>query len=416
MSSVELLILSLFAIAATIRLVLTRRLVKAFRRPSSASVADSDLPFVIAVMALRGGDEFLSETLRRLTTMDYPRYRLRLVLDSPNDPARVIVEQFFRECQPNNTDVMYLGERPANCSGKIAGMLRGSTDLPGDCSVVALFDGDALVHRSCLRELVGPLMKGAALTTGNRWYAPAKPTLGGIIRFLWNGCAVTVMNAVHIPWGGCMAMRSTIISHPDLRNRLEAAFGEDSTVATFVLQNRQRVEFVPEATIVNPEDCTVRGFYNFLVRQYLTVRLHNPRWIFVFGSNFLLGFLLIGANIYFCTGADLFWWQIVAGYALICAAVLIELATGSALVRRQKRLVGVDVPRFTFRHWLISPVALTLLNHMNFVACLHAQFIRQHEWRGITYRFPGAPIVEIIGVKPLAAPAPVDSIEQPTVV
>jgi hypothetical protein len=411
-SSVELLILILFALAAIIRLVLTSRLVAAFRRPGNAPVADQDLPLVIAVMALRGGDEFLSETLRRLTTMDYPRYHLRLVIDSPHDPARAIVEKFIREFQPNNTEVMYLGERPLNCSGKIAGMLRGSANLPGNCSVVAVFDGDALVHRSCLRELVTPLMNGAALATGNRWYAPADPTLGGIVRFLWNGCAVTVMNAVHIPWGGCMAMRSTVMSHPELRTRLESAFGEDSTIATFVLRNRQRVEFVPEATIVNSEDCTVGGFYNFLVRQYLTVRLHNPRWDFVFGSNFLLGFLLIGANVYFFTGSDLFWWQIVVGYAMICTAVLIELATGAALVRRQKQLVGVEVPRFTLRHWLMSPVAITLLNHMNFVACLHAQFIRRHEWRGITYRFPGAPAVEIIGVKPLAVRALADSTEQ----
>ncbi|MFO1003193.1 MAG: glycosyltransferase family 2 protein [Planctomycetaceae bacterium] len=412
MTSVELMILSLFAVVAIMRLVLTRRLVLAFRRPPNSPLPDQELPFVIAVMALRGGDEFLSETLRRLTTMDYPRYRLRLVIDSPHDPARAIVEKFLRECQPSNTDVMYLGDRPLHCSGKVAGMLRGSADLPGDCSVVAVFDGDALVHQSCLRELVSPLMNGAAVATGNRWYAPAEPTLGSMVRFLWNGCAVTVMNAVNIPWGGCMAMRSSVISHPELRSRLESAFGEDSTIATFVLQNRQRVQFVPEATIVNPEDCSVRGFYNFLVRQYLTVRLHNPHWIFVFGSNFLLGFLLIGANIYFCTGADFLWWQIVAGYAMICLSVVIELATGAALVRRQKRLAGVDVPRFTVWHWLMSPVALTLLNHMNFVACLHAQFIRRHEWRGITYRFPGAPAVEIIGVKPLATGALAESTEQ----
>jgi hypothetical protein len=411
-SAVELLILSLFAFAAIIRLALSSRLVKAFRRRGNADIADHDLPFVVAVMALRGGDEFLSETLRRLTTMDYPRYRLRLVIDSPHDPARAIVEKFIRECQPGNVDIMYLGERPLNCSGKIAGMLRGSADLPGDCSVLAVFDGDALVHRSCLRELVIPLMNGAAVATGNRWYAPAKPTLGGIVRFLWNGCAVTVMNAVHIPWGGCMAMRSSVISHPELRRRLESAFGEDSTIATFVLQNNQRVEFVPEATIVNPEDCTVGGFYNFLVRQYLTVRLHNPRWDFVFGSNFLLGFLLIGANLYFCTGADLYRWPIAVGYAMICVAVLIELGTGSALVRRQKKMVGVDVPEFSLNHWLMSPIAITLLNHMNFVACLHAQFIRRHEWRGITYRFPGVPAVEIIGVKTLATGALAGSTEQ----
>jgi hypothetical protein len=43
---------------------------------------------------------------------------------------------------------------------------------------------------------------------------------------------------------------------------------------------------------------------------------------------------------------------------------------------------------------------------------LPAQFMRRHEWRGITYRFPGAPAVKIITVKPPVAGALVDSTEQ----
>jgi cellulose synthase/poly-beta-1,6-N-acetylglucosamine synthase-like glycosyltransferase len=401
MSFLEVLILLSFLAVVLLRLWLTGGLIAAFKRRQTVARDESQWPSVVAVMALRGGDEFLQETLNRLATMDYPSYRLRLVLDSSSDPARQIVERFLESARPENVDVLFLGDRPLTCSGKVAGLLKGSENLPAGCEVVAVFDGDAVVHPSCLRELVAPLMSGAGLTTGNRWYAPEAATMGGLARFIWNGCAVTVMNAVHIPWGGCMAIRADLISHPDLRSRLSKAFGEDSTIATFLLQRSETVQFVPEATIINREDSTVRGFYNFLVRQYLTVRLHNPKWKFVSGSNFLLGFLMIGANLYFLLGGSQYQTVFALGYLLVFLAISFELSAGCYLVRRQKALAGIHVPRFTVRHWVMTPVAMTLLNYLNMVACVHAQFIQRHEWRGITYRFPGTPTVEIVDVKSL---------------
>jgi hypothetical protein len=67
-------------------------------------------------------------------------------------------------------------------------------------------------------------------------------------------------------------------------------------------------------------------------------------------------------------------------------------------VRRQKRQEGIFLPRFPLTFWFKIPLALTLLNHMNPVACIHALLIRTHVWRGITYKFFGSPVVRIIDV------------------
>ncbi|MCA9087141.1 MAG: glycosyltransferase family 2 protein [Planctomycetaceae bacterium] len=396
------LIIAWSVVLATVHLFLTLRLFTAFQLPKVPDVQPEQWPKVVAILALRGGDEFLEETLTRLTTMDYPDYDLRLILDSESDPARQIVEHFQATHCPKNIRILYLGDRPKSCSSKLASILRGTEELPADCQAVAIFDGDATVHPSCLREIVAPLLNGVALTTGNRWYAPTSATIGGLTRFLWNAFAVPVMAATNIPWGGCMAMQRDVITDPELRRRLASGFSDDTTLGAFVREQGRPIRFVPAATITNREDCTLSGFYRFLVRQYLTVRLHHPRWDFVFTSNVLLGITTTAVNLYLLSGASTFRWPVLAGYLIIVIALCIELGTGSYLVRRQKSLAGALVPRFSITHWCVLPAALFVLGHLNLVACLHTLLTRHHVWRGITYRFLGALPVEIIDVQPLA--------------
>lgn len=399
MSLFGIMIVAVFSAVACVRLVMTVRLIQAFLRnqPDTASV--EEWPMVVAVMALRGGDEFLEDTLGRLASLDYPNYLLRLVIDSENDSSLEVVDDFLRIRKPNNVEILFLGERPMTCSGKVAGMLRGTQELPAQCSIVAVFDGDAVVQASCLRCLVEPLLNGASLSTGNRWYAPLRHSIGALTRFAWNACALSIMNSLQIPWGGCMAMQRSVIADPELRKRLSLAFGEDSTIATFLLERNLQVRFVPESTVVNHEDCSIASFYNFLVRQYLTVRLHNPRWDFVFGTNLAIATVMIGANVYFVFGHESYLLPVLAGYLIVLAEVVVELVAGTLLVRHQKSREGISLPRFQGMFWIKIPLALTLLNYMNPVACIHALLIRTHVWRGITYEFFEEPMVRIVGVK-----------------
>lgn len=392
-------ILAWFVVLACVQIIVAIRFASSLLARSETLTPDDQLPEVLAVLSLRGGDEFLEETLKRLTALDYPRYRLRIVIDSESesDSAQTIVDDFIEQYRPNNVETMCLGQRPLSCSGKIAGLLRGTESLPPECGVVAVFDGDAVLHASCLRELVEPLLKGSGLTSGNRWYAPSAATLGGMMRFIWNGFAVNIMNTVRIPWGGCMAMHAASVQDPELRKRLSIAFGEDSTVATYMLENSRKVTFVPDALVINFEDCSVGSLYNFLVRQYLTVRLHNPRWGFVFWSNMLLGLSILGA--YGCLFTPGIHWEPVAtGLGLVTFVVCMQLVLSGFLVRRRKLRAGTTLQRFAVWHWLLLFPALFCTNLVNLVAVTHAMVAREHTWRGITYRFGEQSTVQLVDV------------------
>ncbi|MFN9913590.1 MAG: hypothetical protein ACK53L_13445, partial [Pirellulaceae bacterium] len=95
MSPFGILILTAFLAVALVRLVMTVRLIQVFLRKHPERVPVEEWPMVVAVMALRGGDEFLKETLARLTSMDYPNYILRLVIDSETDPSLKVVNDFL---------------------------------------------------------------------------------------------------------------------------------------------------------------------------------------------------------------------------------------------------------------------------------------------------------------------------------
>ncbi|MCP4784879.1 MAG: methyltransferase domain-containing protein [Fuerstiella sp.] len=154
MSAIQYSILAWFAALACMPIVVAVRFATSLLSGAAAPTPDDQLPEVLAVLSLRGGDEFLEETLKRLTSQDYPRYRLRIVIDSESDSAQTIVDDFLEQYGAKNVETMYLGQRPFSCSGKIAGLLRGTESIPAECGVVAVSDGDAVLPPSCLRELV----------------------------------------------------------------------------------------------------------------------------------------------------------------------------------------------------------------------------------------------------------------------
>lgn len=402
MTLTGMLIFCWFILLALFQLFLTLQFRKAFLVPRPDFSTQRNWPSVLAVMALRGGDETILETLTRLTTLDYPNYHVRIVIDSPDDPVRDVVQQVIDHSGENRIEALILPERRSTCSGKISGVLFGTENLPEDCQVVAIFDGDAILHPGCLKDLVLPLTAGVSLTTGNRWYSPPA-TIGAMTRSLWNGLAVTMMSWTRIPWGGCMAMDASIIRDPELRERLSNAFGEDSTLGTFLLEKKRNIQFVPDAVIVNTEDCTLTGFYRFLLRQYLTVRINNPIWPVVLIANVLLGLTAVLANFLLLipfqqrTTMSL-------GYLILIFSLIIELGVGSLLIRRQQSQSGTPIALPSIAHIALFPIALVGLNYLNFFATIHAALTRTHSWRGITYRFPPQGGCELVDVQSLGSP------------
>lgn len=388
-------LLAWFALLSAIQFWLTGRLVAAFHDNGARRLPDGECPRALAVLCLRGTDPFLPDTLARLARLDYPDYTLRIVIDSPTDPAIDIVRRVLHEHCPEHVEVQILGERRTTCSGKISGVLWATDKLESGYEVVAIFDGDAAVPPDCLRELVGALMQpGCGIATGNRWYSPRTASFGSLTRYFWNAFAVPIMYVVQIPWGGCMALRAESLRDPKLRGTLALAFGEDSTLATCLRRRGLAVRFVPAATIANQEEISLPSFANFLLRQLLTVRLCNPRWLIVVGHMLVLN-LTIQAGLAMTAIPFALPWEVwsatAAGLTLLTVSLSAEVALGHCLVQRALARRGERLPPFSLRQLLLLWPALVLTNVLNLWATFRSVGVRDHLWRGIHYRFGRSP-------------------------
>ena len=284
--TLSLTLFGLFTLLALLRLAECLFIVRYIRRVGTEPLADDESPPVLVVLCLRGGDPFLSRTLRALIAQGYPNFRVRIIVDSPEDEAHQNLREVLGEPPPEHVEVRTLMERHQTCTFKMSGILHGTVDLPEDVALVALMDGDTVPHASWLRELATPIVRGdAAVTTGNRWFSPDRPTLGSMCRFWWNAAAVPQMTFFHMPWGGTMAIRRDLITDERLRDRLQHACSEDTTVGQFAREQGHHVHFEPSLVILNREEIDLTSFFNFETRQLLFTRLEfRPyRWMVLIG-------------------------------------------------------------------------------------------------------------------------------------
>lgn len=133
--------------------LLVWRFVSTLSKPPVDLLADSDAPTATIVLCLRGTDPFLTDCLQGLATQDYPQFDVRIVIDSPDDPAHQIVERFMRGSGANNIRVENLAEKSEHCSLKCSSLRQVMLSLDPECEIVAQLDADTIAHPTWLREL-----------------------------------------------------------------------------------------------------------------------------------------------------------------------------------------------------------------------------------------------------------------------
>ena len=371
------------------------RVIRNFRAPLPSLMEDSECPQALVVLCLRGGDPFLKHSIGLLIQQDYPRYQVRIVVDSPDDEAHGILREVFGESLPPQIEVLNLTHRYPNCSLKISGLLQATQNLPEGTKVVAVMDGDAVPHRGWLRELATPIVReGAALSTGVRWYAPHRSTLGSLCRFWWNASATPMLLWYQIPWGGSMAVRSDLFLNEELRSRLQLAFGEDCAFSQYALDHGERIVYPPSLVIVNHEEIGVRDFCRFNVRQLISTRVchHSWPWLVLYS---LISSLAMTYPLWRFMGLP------VSGLAdivftLYCFAMWGgELAQAAAfrrvLATRNETITGWN----EWGRWVDSLLAVIVLPYLHLGAVLHASTLHRVCWRGVWYRVGGRPVLQV---------------------
>jgi cellulose synthase/poly-beta-1,6-N-acetylglucosamine synthase-like glycosyltransferase len=389
-------VLSLVVLGVPLLLILAwiNRFLRLFPpRPVPCSAAE--LPRALVVLAIRGADPSLAHCLDGLLNQDYPRFDIRIVIDSAEDPAWQVVRRALAGRRQINVDVCTLEDRQATCSLKLSALVQALRDLDDACEVVVLIDADVIPHREWLRDLVAPLANPrVGATTGVRWYVPEGTRWGTLVRHLWNTTAAVVMHALRIPWGGSLAFRADVLRNSDTLDRWSLSLFEDTGFQRVIRSLGLRLRVVPAATMINRESTDLGSCFRFIRRQLLNTRLYHPRWpvIFVHGLAFTLSPLLALGVL---TAALLLghWTEaaLLAGGLGVAAALL-----AAALVRLERQVRGPDVPLPSPKTVAAIPLALGVY----LAGLLWAALMRRVDWRGITYEFRGPWDVRLVDYQP----------------
>jgi len=376
--------------------------------PVPAENDRSTPPKTAVILCLRGSDPFLPACVEALLDQDYPDYDVRVVVDRRDDPAWCVVEETVRRCGATNVEIFPLSDRRETCSLKCSSVLQAIAGLDESYEAVALLDADTVPHRRWLRELVAPLADvqvGAA--TGNRWYMPESPTMGALVRWVWNAAAVVQMYWYRIPWGGTLAVKTIALRQSDLLERWGDAFCEETMLFEALGQQGLRVAFVPSLMMVNREVCSLASFYRWVRRQLLTARLYHPHWAAVVGYGIITSLapaMAIGAAAWGLWGGQM---RVVAwaggGLACYLAVTVPLLAILEWAVRKTVRTRGESTG------WLSPSTTLKLLAAIPVTQVVYAAvlistvLVRTVEWRGVFYRVDGPWNIRLIEYRPFEA-------------
>jgi len=404
MTGFEIVILALLALI-TLEQVFAVGFFLIYCRRRQQLMPDNELPEALVVLALRGLDPPLSDCLRALFTQDYPRYRVRVMVDNRQDPAWEVVEQTIRELKVDHVEVRALEEPSDRCTLKCTALLQATADLDPSTEVVAFLDADVAPHRTWLRELVNPLSEtcvGAAM--GNRWYAPRVGYWGSLVRVIWNVGAVVNMYYWRVPWGGTLAVRADILRQSDLRARWSKAGCDDVPLFAVLRKLRLKLVFVPELLLVNREDTRVSNCLRFIWRQMLWVRLYHPVcwWVCTVFHYLTLGAPLLGVGLLAIAVWTGRWF---AAGPLAGMIVLNYLGTFVliALAELQARNVLASRGGGNSVSWIKLASALGLTHVVTALAMLYSLLIREVEWRGIRYRVRGPWQIRMLEYRPITA-------------
>lgn len=371
------------------------------KRPSEPKGAT--WPKASILLSLRGADPSLAQGLRSLMTQDYPDYQLRIIVDSPGDPAWGPVEDSIRETGCKRVHVDLLRDPLETCSLKCSALAQMVEGLEPECEVIALADADLEFRSDWLRELVGALQKrGTGAVCGFRWFVPSQGRWGSLMRYLWNAAAIVAMELVRIPWGGSLAMRVATVRDANIVDMWRRSGVEDVPLRRVLRERGLEVRFAPSLMMVSREECGVRSALWFIRRQLTWVRLyHQAGWPplvvhAVLEGGLLCGSLILGLWALFAgrvgdavwLGAGLTFYHL--SWLGLLAILERHLWRRIDPEGRENRDVCRDGPPLRppgvfWRRFLAIPLAVS--GHLAAVAWTAGS--RRVPWRGINYRIDG---------------------------
>ncbi len=389
----------------TVVMVVTLR-----RKPLQLGTTD-ELPKAAVLLCLRGADPGLADSLHRLLYQDYPDFNLFVAVDSKSDPAWQIVQDTIADSGAMNVHVSPLRHRMKTCSLKCSSLVQLLDQVDDSHEVVVLADADLESHPTWMRQLIAPMADPQiGATFGNRWFLPNEGWIGSLVRQLCNGPSIVVMYAAQIPWGGSLAIRSSVVKSGNLREKWSHAIVDDGPVRSAVKQLNLKLRFVPSLLMPNREECDVAFAYNFLRRQLTWTSTYVRSWwpALIAYTVVSIG-LWVGAiaTAIFLAAQGAFVEASIcgAGAATLSSVVMVLWVTLDASARAVVRRQDGAKASFNWRQFVRIPTALSVAVCVHLWASVNASFGRRVVWRGVTYEILGPWNVRMLDDK-IVAPTP----------
>ncbi|MBD2360296.1 glycosyltransferase family 2 protein [Anabaena minutissima FACHB-250] len=371
----------------------------------SKSLPDEQLPKTAVVLCLRGADPFLPDCLRSLLQQNYPKYNLKLIIDSQDDPAWQVVSDTIAQLGVTNYQISHLRNIRSTCSLKCSSLLQAVSELDETYKVVALVNADTIVHPNWLRELVSPLNNpSVGATTGNRWYVPTGTYWGSLVRYIWNVSAIVQMYLYGVPWGGSLAIKTEVIHQTGLLEKWGEALDEDTMIRRVLSQHNLQVKFVPSLIMLNQEEADLPSLRYWLQRQLMTSRLYHPFWPGVVAeavlTSVLPNLLVVVFVLAWFTGqggtaAIAFIWYGIYILALVMLTLLLEMSI-QPIIRSQ----GKPVTEFSWPIIWKMLIGMPLYQWVYGLAMFRSFDMPIVHWRGVTYEVKGAGQIHLMEYRP----------------
>jgi hypothetical protein len=401
-------VLCLLGLVTLLHLKWTWGLLQVFRRGAPPLMAEEELPKVAVLLTLRGADPFLDRCLRGLMNQNYPRYDIRIVVDSTDDPAWSLVHRILAEWGSARVKVSPLRQPGETCSLRMSSLIQAAAELDDSYDVIATVDADVIPHPNWLRDMVRPFADPqTGVATGIRWYMPDDVSVGTLVRYVWNATATSQMHAFGIGWGGSLAVRSRHFRDAGILEKWSRIMFEDAFTVNEVQSLGMKLQYVAEATMINHESISLTSCMRFISRQLLNARMYHRSWplILVFGTALTLAVTAtpIVAAAAFATGAKSLAMLAGAGLGIYFSVMTCLLLVVEGRIRRLARARGEATTEFSWKFlWISLNLLWTgLFTQMVYPVCiLMACRVREIEWRGIKYRLRGSRDVRLLEYSP----------------
>jgi hypothetical protein len=284
-------------------------------------------------------------------------------------------------------------------------VLPAVADLDESFEAVVVLDSDTVPHATWLRELVSPFNDPeVGVASGNRWYMPDHPTMGALVRYIWNAAAVVQMYWNRFTWGGSVAIRAEVVRSQQLQDRWRNAVAEDTAIYGVVRQRGLRAAFVPSLMIVNREVCSVREFCSWMKRQLLVGRLQHEGWPVVLAHGLATSALLLISVALTIVAVFLDHWQaatvVGSGLFFYATAMIGVLMAMETAVRRIARARGERTGWLTPAAMAKFIVAIPLTQLLYALALTAVGAMKKLTWRGVEYQVDGPWQVRLVRYQP----------------